>query len=114
MNLASLTNFKVKVWYQDPEPNYYLGIVLSFDKSTGGHNIQFKDGEFVRYLDNERSWYLVDQSMQEKLTKKLGLSVPGQVEEFVDLKQQEPPEKKDLPDKANSNSNSEPPEKSDV
>jgi len=39
--------------------------------------------------------------------------VPGQVEEFVELKQ-ELPEKKDLPDKANANSNSEPQEKSDV
>jgi len=76
----------VKVWYQDPTPNYYLGMVLSFDKGTGGHSIQFKDGIFIRYLDNERSWYLVDQTLQEKLTKKLGLSVPGQINSGSEIK----------------------------
>jgi len=86
---VGLTKPQVKVWYHDPTPNYYLGMVLSFNKPTGGHNIQFKDGEFVRYLDNERSWYLVDQSLQEKLTKKLGLSVPGKTEGSADAKSTE-------------------------
>eukprot|EP01125_Pyxidicula_operculata_P002739 TRINITY_DN1257_c0_g1_i5.p2 TRINITY_DN1257_c0_g1~~TRINITY_DN1257_c0_g1_i5.p2 ORF type:complete len:198 (-),score=32.74 TRINITY_DN1257_c0_g1_i5:13-606(-) len=56
---ADLIGKLVKVWYRDPKPDYYLGVVIKYNKGTGAYTIQFKDGNFERYLDSDRSWYMV-------------------------------------------------------